>query len=192
MANFDDLQELWQQQVTPEPVSNRDAASLAKDLRKFGRRQDLINGVKLVVVVCQVVWLVMKFRHDSMRMFAAMLLDCSILYFLLREWRNQRAVARLNFAASSVEFVRDAIARMEALKNPLRGRDFYILMGGFWVGMNLMLPWDQLTARVLLTILPFAIYKPSVYLRQKRWNHEAGPIVQRLRALLDAAEGRTI
>ena len=192
MANFDDLQELWQQQVTPEPVSTRDAASLAKDLRKFGRRQDLINGAKLALMVWQVVVLVMRYRHDPVRMFGMMVLDCCVLYFLLNEWRNQRAVARLNFAASSVEFVRDAIARMEALKNPFRGREFYILMGGIWVGMNLIMPQSGWIWRLVWAVFPFAIYKPSVYLREKRWNHEAGPIVQRLRELLDAAEGKAI
>src|SRR5215471_6447424 len=189
MANFDDLQELWQHQVTPEPVSTRDAASLAKDLRKFGRRQDLINGAKLALMVWQVVVLVMRYRHDPVRMFGMMVLDCCVLYFLLNEWRNQRAVARLNFAASSVEFVRDAIARLEALKNPFRGREFYILMAGFCVGMNLLITQRGWIWRLVWTAFPFAIYKPSVYLREKRWNHEAGPIVQRLRALLDAAEG---
>src|SRR5207302_1374164 len=138
MAQFEELQELWQQEAET-PVSSRDAESLSAGLCRFGRRQDLINLAKLVALLLQVAFLVTRFRHDPVRMFGAALIDCCVVYFLLWEWRNQRAVARLNFAARSVDFLRSAIARLEALRNPFQGRQFYILMGGFWVGSNLML-----------------------------------------------------
>jgi hypothetical protein len=126
-----------------------------------------------------------------MRLFGALLVDCCVIYFLVWEWRNQRAVARLNFAARSVDFLRTAIARLEALRNPFRGREFYILMGGFWLGGNIMLRGGNWIARLLLTAMPFAIYYPSVYVRAKRWNLEAGPIVARLKQLIEAAEERS-
>jgi hypothetical protein len=190
MAQFEELQELWQQQAE-EPVSKHDAESLATGLRRFGRRQDFINLGKTALIVIQLVLVVSKLRHDPLRLFGAMLVDCSAIYFLVWEWRRQRAVARLNFAARSVDFLRTAIGRLEALRNPFRGREFYILMGGFWLGGNIMLRGGNWIARGLLTALPFAIYYPSVALRAKRWNHEAGPIVARLKELVEAAEERS-
>jgi hypothetical protein len=53
-----------------------------------------------------------------------------------------------------------------------------------------MLSARNWTARIVVTILPFAIYYPSVYLRGKRWDHEAGPLVARLKKLVEAAEER--
>jgi hypothetical protein len=184
MAQFEELQALWQQQ--PEtPISHRDAASLATDFRRFGRRQDLINLAKLSTLVFQIVYVVLYMRHDALKMLGAALADATVVYFLAKEWRNQRAVARLDFTARSTDFVRSAIARMEALRNPFRGRPFYILMGGFWVGTNLMLPPGHWWYRLFLTAVPFLIYKPGVYLRAKRWDHECRPLVERLQALVD-------
>src|SRR5260370_302777 len=97
MAQFEELQQLWQQQAET-PVSPRDAESLASGLRRFGRRQDFINLAKLAALLLQVVFLVTRLRHDPVRMFGAALIDCCVVYFLVWEWRNQRAVARLNFA----------------------------------------------------------------------------------------------
>ena len=189
MAHFEELQELWQQQAET-PVSHKDAETLASGLRKFGRRQDIINIAKSLLIVGQLIYMVTKFRHYPVRLFGATLVDCCVIYFLLWEWRNQRAVARLNFAARSVDFLRTAIARLEALRNPFRGREFYIMMGGFWVGCNIMMSAKNWIVRLLITAIPFAIYYPGVYLRAKRWDHEAGPLVKRLKELVEAAEER--
>src|SRR5690242_8848378 len=100
MAQFEDLQQLWQQQ--PEsPVSPRDAESLASGLLKYGRRQDLINGFKVVLLIAQVVWILARTHHDPMLMYGAFLADIGIMNLLLREWARQRAASRLNFAATS-------------------------------------------------------------------------------------------
>jgi hypothetical protein len=187
MAQFEELQELWQQQAET-PVTRHDAESLATDFRKFGRRQDLINLSKALLLVGQFVYMLVKVWHDPVKMFGATLVDGCVVYFLVHEWRNQRAVARLNFAASSVDFLRTAIARLQALRNPFKGREFYVLMGGFWAGCNLMMRANNWLGRVFVTAVPFAIYYPSVYLRGKRWNHECGPLVARLKALVEAAE----
>ena len=72
------------------------------------------------------------------RSFGACLAVFSGVLFLVSDWRTQRAIARLNFAAPSVAFLRSAIARLEAQRNPFHTREFYIAMGGFWVGCNLM------------------------------------------------------
>jgi hypothetical protein len=187
MAQFEELQQLWQQQ--PETVVTRhDAESLATDLRRFGRRQDMINLGKTLLLVIQAVFCALKLRHDPLKLIGFVLVDLCVVYFLVNEWRNQRAAARLNFAASSTDFLRTAIARLQALKNPFKGHEFYVLMGGFWLGGNLMMGAKNWIGRVVITALPFAIYYPSVYLRGKRWDHECGPLVERLKALVEAAE----
>jgi hypothetical protein len=189
MAQFEELQQLWQQQ--PESaVTRHDAESLATDFHRFGRRQDLINFGKSVLLVVQFIYILAKMRYHPLRMFGATLVDICVVYFMIREWRNQRAVARLNFAASSVDFLQTAIARLRALRNPFKGRDFYILMGGFWVGCNLMLRADNWLGRVVFSAIALLIYFPAVYLRGKRWDHECGPLVRRLEDLIDAAEER--
>jgi hypothetical protein len=187
MAHFEELQQLWQQQAET-PVTPREAESLAAGFRKFGRRQDLINGGKALLLVFQVVYIFLTLRHDTMRMVGAGIVDLCVVYFLVKEWRNQRSVARLNFAASSVDFLRGTIARLQALRNPFAGRDYVILMSGFWVGCNLMMRGPHWIGRILLTIAPFAFYHPSVYLRGKRWDHECRPLVTRLTELIEAAE----
>jgi hypothetical protein len=187
MAQFEELQQLWQQQAET-PVTRHDAESLTSDLRRYGRRQDLINMAKVLALIAQVAYLVVRTRHDPMKMFGAGLADICVVYFLVHEWRNQRGVTRLNFAASSVEFLKTAIERLQALKNPFRGREFYVLMGGFWVGSNLMLRANNWVGRLVITGLAIGLYYPSVYLRGKRWDHECGPLVRRLNALVEAAE----
>jgi hypothetical protein len=195
MAQFDDLQHLWQGQTVA--VAERvNAASLTGDFRRFGRRQDLINGGKCVVVAVQVYLTVSRLHSHPVEMFGALLAGFSALYFLLREWRNQRAVAGLDFAAPSADFVRSAIARLNALRNPFQGREFYIMMGGFWLGCTTMivarwprLPlWQIVLWHAGLTLLPFAAYRPAVYLRGKRWNLECRPLVERLTGLLESIE----
>jgi hypothetical protein len=187
MAQFEELQELWQQQPQ-SPLTRHDAESLTTDLRRFGRRQDLINGLKVLALIGQIVFVVIRTRHDPMRMVGVSLIDLCVVYFLAWEWRRQRAAARLDFTASSVAFLKTSIARLQALKNPFRGREALILMGGCMVGFNLMLHGTHWGKRVSFTALPLAIYFPSVYLRAKRWDHECGPLVERLKALVAAAE----
>jgi hypothetical protein len=106
---------------------------------------------------------------------------------LIHEWRNQRAIAQMNFAARSLDFVRTAITRIEAQRNPFRGHEFLVMMGAFALGCNLMFTHGWL-GHVVLTLMPFVIYYPSVYLRGKRWDHQARPLVERLKALAEAAE----
>jgi hypothetical protein len=187
MAHFEELQQLWQQQAET-PVTPREAESLAASAHKFGRRQDLINGAKLLLMIVQVVWVVLRNRQDPMKMYGAFVVDLCVVYFLACEWRRQRSAVRLNFAASSVEFLRNAIMRLEALRNPFKGPEFYIMMGGYVVGINFMMHDGNWLQRTIFNALPFIIYYPGVYLRGKRWDHECRPLVARLKELVAAAE----
>ena len=199
MAPFEELQILWQSQNPPVmAVAERDAASLAKAFHRYGRRQDLINLGKALLLAVQLMLLVGRLRHNPVEMFGVALIDCSAVYFMIYEWRRQRAIARLNFAAPSRDFVHDAIARLMAQRHPFRGRQAYIMTAGFWAGFSVMMAsrWPTVGLRGLLireaviTALAFVVLPFSNYLRAKRWNLEGRPLVERLNALLEASQER--
>src|SRR5450755_461619 len=138
MAQFEKLQQLWERQP-PAAMPAHDAAALSDAFRRYGRRHDLIYFGKTVVIACQLIFLVTLLRHRPLELFGACVVDFSAILFMVSDWRTQRAIARLNFAEPSVEFLRSALARLHAQRNPFRTREFYIAMGGVWIGLNIML-----------------------------------------------------
>ena len=195
MAQFEELQQLWQRQ--PErPMPLHDAAELSQAFRRYGRRHDLIYLGKTILVACQVVLLVAMLRHRPLALFGACLADFGAIRFMVADWRSQRAIAGLNFAAPSVEFLRNAIARLYAQRNPFRTREFYIAMGGVWIGCTLILAshWPQETVSsllpgfVVITALPFAGYAFGRWVRRKRFEKECRPLILRLEAVLQTME----
>ncbi len=194
MAPFEELQQLWQGQ-TQRAVPERDAAALSSDFRRYGRRHDLIYLGKTVVVACQLIFLVVSLRHRPLALFGACIADFSAILFMVSDWRTQRAIARLNFAEPSVEFLRSALARLEAQRNPFRRREFYIAMGGCWIGCNLMFAkWSQrsfsgaLPVLAFTTALPFAAYGFGRWVRGKRFERECLPLIDRLERVLRTLE----
>jgi hypothetical protein len=99
-----------------------------------------------------------------------------------------------------VEFLRSAIARLEAQRNPFRTREFYIAMGGVWVGCNLIIAshWPQETISSLLpgfaaiTALPFAGYAFGRWVRRKRFEKQCRPLIRRLEAVLETMEANRL
>ena len=185
MARFEELQGLWQQQ-TVWRIGTADAVSLARDFQRFGRRQDLINFSKLLVIAAQFVFLVVRLSRHPLQLWGGAFVDCGAVYFVLHEWRAQRAVAQLDFAARSADFVRSAVVRLKALRNPFRGFAFWIMMGVFWIGVNLIALGNRWTVHALLSLAPLGIFFPGIYLRRKRWNLQCRPLVERLTALIEA------
>jgi hypothetical protein len=195
MAQFEELQQLWQQQ--PErAIALLDAAALSSAFRRYGRRHDLINVGKVILIACQLIFLVAQLRHRPLALFGACLADFSAILFLVSDWRTQRAIARLNFAEPSVGFLRTAIARLNAQRNPFRTREFYIAMGGFWIGCNLMFTshWRQMTLLraftgvAFTTATPFAAYAFGRWVRGKRFEKECRPLIDRLESVLRTIE----
>jgi hypothetical protein len=195
MARFEELQQLWQQQPQ-RTMPLRDAAALSNAFRRYGRRHDLINLGKVIVIACQLIFLVSQLRHRPLALFGACIADFSAILFMVSDWRTQRAIARLNFAEPSVEFLRSAIARLDAQRNPFRTREFYIAMGGFWIGCNLMFasmgyPMTlsrALTAFAFTTATPFAAYALGRWIRGKRFEKECRPLIDRLESVLETIE----
>ena len=198
MVRFEELQELWQNQPAPL-VSAEEAVSLASAFRRYGRRQDLINLSKAVATVLQLAYLIVRMQHHPIVLIGGLVVDICVVCFLVYEWRNQRAIARLNFAAPSRDFLRTAIARLKAQRNPFRTRQGYGLLAGSWAGMTTMIAgrWAGTnTARLaideaVITGLLAALPPIGDYLRGKRWNLECRPLVERLTALVENHTERT-
>jgi hypothetical protein len=191
MARFEELQQLWQHQ--PERgLSRRAAADLTSAFRRYGRRNDWISVAKIAVIAIQLYFLVSVFRHRPIMLFGVCVIDFSALYFMLCDWRNQRAIARLDFTTPSVDFVRGAIARLAALRAPFHGRDFRIATTGFGVGCAIMVAgrWskmaypENLLFIAMLLGMPFAGFSFGRWVRSKRFDKECRPLIDRLERVL--------
>ena len=199
MAQFEELQQLWRQQ--PERVMPPgDVAALTNAFRRYGRRNDLIYLGKAIVIASLLILLVSLLRHRPLAMFGACLAVFSGVLFLISDWRTQRAIARLNFASPSVEFLRSAIARLEAQRDPFHSREFRIGWGGFWVGCNLIFAdkWSLMTPTLALAVLAcvlaahFAAYASARRVRGKRFEKECRPLIDRLEAVLQTMEDNRV
>src|SRR5215471_9894452 len=137
MAPFEELQVLWQSQEAPT-APRFDAAAVAGEFRRYGRRQDIINIVKSVLLAAAMVQMVIVARHKPLFLLAFSVILFSGLLALISEWRNQRAIAGFDFSKPSVAFVRETLDRLRRQRNPLHTREFTILFAAIFVGYNLM------------------------------------------------------
>lgn len=182
MVRFEDLQTLWQTQPS-RAATPRQSAELTAAFRRFGRRHDLINLTKLFAIGIQLTTPAIYLRHRPQVLSGVCLAVFSSLVFLIRDWRAQRAVARLNFADPSTEFLHTALARLNALRDPFRNRAFYIMMAGVWVGMNLVIAGSWIAHAATLA-MPYVIYRFGRFVRRRRFACESQPLIDRLTAIL--------
>jgi hypothetical protein len=195
MAQFEELQQLWRRQPPPAMAPHH-AAELSGALRRYGRRHDLIYLGKAFVIACQLALLVWLLRHRPLALFGACLADFSAILFLISDWRSGRAIGRLNFAAPSVDFLRDSLARLHAQRHPFGTREFYIAICGFSVGCGLLLAsvWPRMTLSqdvLLLAVLAaeaFGGYALAVRIRRNRFEKRCRPLIERLESVLQIME----
>ena len=195
MAQFEDLQQLWQRQPR-RAMPLADAAALRHVFRRYGRRQDAINLVKTIVIASQLIFLLSQLRHRPLAAFGACVADFSAILFLISDWRAQRAIARLNFAEPSVAFLRSALARLHAQRDPFHTREFYIAMGGVGIGCILLIANLQLDVPLLLTlpaygfaaVTMFAAFALGRWVRRERFEKECRPLIDRLETVLETME----
>jgi len=197
MAPFDELQVLWQSQPVKTPP-RFDATAAASAFRRYGRRQDIINTAKVILLLAAVVDGIFFGRHRPVVLFAiSLMLTCGFLA-LLAEWRNQRAIAAFDFSAPSVAFVRAAIARLQAQRNPLHSREYAAVFAAVFVGYNAIVissygkstVTERVIGHAMGAILPVLIYVAGRAVRERRWEVECRPLVDRLTALLETLEER--
>jgi hypothetical protein len=187
MPSFEDLQTLWQQQPV-RLATPAQAVALTGAFRRYGRRQNILYSLKLVVVAVQLAILVISLRHRPYMLLGACLADFSALLFLIRDWRAQHAVARLNFTDASTEFLHESLNRLQALRYPFRTREFYIALGGTFIGVNIMLAGNWLS-HALTIPMPYVVYQLARFIRVRRFEHEAQPLIDRIGVLLRTLEG---
>jgi phosphate/sulfate permease len=199
MAQFEELQQLWQRQPG-RAMRSADAASLSHAFRRYGRRHDLIYLVKAMLIACQLIFLVTLLRDRPLALFWACVTDLSGILYMVSDWRAQRAIARLNFAEPSVAFLRSALARLYAQRNPFRTRQFLIAIAGIWMGGNLMVAnlgpdmtlLSALSAHAVANVTMFAALFLGRWIRRKRFEKECRPLILRLEAVLQTMEADSI
>ena len=197
MAAFEELQTLWQNQ-DGHLAPRFDAVAAATAFRRYGRRQDIINTVRSVILAGAMVQVVFLSRHKPIFLFAFSLILFAGVLALITEWRNQRAIASFDFTAPSVAFVRATIARLKQQRDPFHTREFAILFGAIFVGYNLMVlnsygTWSithRILGHAIGTVFPIIVYRAGRMFRARRWESECRPLVDRLTILLVTLEER--
>ena len=196
MAPFEELQNLWQRQPARGPGAAQIAEATAA-FRRYGRRTDAIHYGKVVAFSMATFFLVSELRHNPLMLFGVCISIFSALLFLIHDWRTSRAIARLNFTHPSTDFLRSAITRLEAQRDPFHAREFYIAMAGAWVGCNLAVAsrWSRLTyteiivRHLLMTAVPFAAARLGRTIRERRYRKLCVPLIERLTTMLESMEG---
>jgi hypothetical protein len=195
MVRFEDLQALWQHQKPP--AGKADTASITRALRRYGRLQSWIIFAKLAAIIAVVGSQIERARVSAWALFAVALTAAFAMVLLTVDWRNQRAISRLNFAEPSAGFVRNAIERLIEQREPFRKYywPFVLFLAGV---INMVLlglprstpPLRRLCWHLIGFALPFAVYELGRWIRARRFEAECRPLLDRLTALLHALEER--
>lgn len=189
MAPFERLQELWQAQRGPA-VSAEDSFRLMRSLQEYGRRQNYINAAKTAIILAVLTFSAAHSPISSPVVAGLVVVGAAAAALLIREWRSQRAIARLDFSAPSLVFVSSAIERLKAQRDPCR-RYYWPFMGALVLGMNLMLTGThRLWLRIIASGLPFLAFELGSRLRRKRFEVECRPLLNQLSAMRSAIEER--
>src|SRR3954447_5411716 len=189
MAQFKELQELWQGQAGPA-VTPEDTARLTRSLGSYGRRQNLINSAKALVVAAVLAGAARNAHHSPAVLAGLSLVGVAAAVLIALEWRAQLAIARLDFSAPSTGFVRSAIDRLREQRAPGR-RYYWPFMGALVIGMNLMLTGaHRWWLRAAASGAPFLAYELGMWVRRRRFELECRPLIDQLSAMESALEER--
>ena len=189
MAEFEKLQELWQRQEAPAAPAG-DAERIARSLRTYTRRQYAINVVKAILVAAVLAWSIGRTQPSTRVIAGYALIGLAALVLLVREWRSQNAISRLEFHQPSVGFVRSTIDRLREQRDSHR-RYYWPFMASVVIGMNLMLAGShRLWVRLAASGLPFVAFELGLWIRRKRFDLECRPLIDQLSAMRSALEER--
>jgi hypothetical protein len=184
MAQFEQLQELWQRQPVA-PLSD-----VRRALHAYGRRQNWINAAKTVLVAAILTGCFIQAWPSAIRMSGVLLIATAAGLLLARDWRSQRAIARGDFAAPSVGFVNRTIDQLLEQRN-VRRSYYWGMMVATIVGQNLMLTGShRIWLRIFGSTAPFAALEFGLWVRRRRFDYECRPLLEQLRAVKAALEER--
>ena len=191
MAQFEKLQELWQQQPPVTP----DCTALGNALARYGRRREWISLAKVVGVVLIIAW-ELSLIHYSVRSFAGLgMLIAGAGTVLWIEWRNNRALSRLNFAAPPAAFVRAAIGSLTSQRDLIR--KFYwpfllaiiaamLLMS--WDGLRTKPMWSRCVWVLIDSAVSYGAIELGLRVRVRRFEKQGRPLLDRLERMREALE----
>ena len=191
MVQFDELQKLWQSQPPPAV----DARALGDALGRYRTRQDRINTIKLAAILFCVATGAFKLRYEPALVCGMVLLGAAALLFLFSDWRNQRAIARLDFTQPSLAFVRAAAVRLSQQRQPF-GRLFWLVLLIAGIILNWILlgalqqrpPLFRIVGHLLASAYPLLAYQFGKWVRARRFEAECRPLLDRLTALAQSLE----
>jgi hypothetical protein len=196
MVRFEELQQLWQSQPQPAaPAVAAESRDMAAALRRFRRRQYVINGIKLIGIVW-VTWFCLSRPGVSvLTVLGQGLILAGMTNAMVTDWRIQSAIARLDFTRPSVGFVDASLERLRDPNAPFR-RTGWLGIAMAAAGMNLMFmgQWatetlhSRIASHAAVTLLPFAAFAFGLKARAKRYAMEYKPLVERLAAMKAALE----
>jgi hypothetical protein len=187
MAEFEQLQHLWQAQRSPL-LTAMEAAPLSEALRRFSRRQHWIIAFKVLLVGGILGQAFYQLANRSAGTIGGLVLvGAGSLWAVIADWRGQRAISRLNFAEPSAAFLRTAIEKIRRQWDPF-GPHYWPFLACMVAGMNLMFldsmqsktPVMRLLWHSFGTALPFAGYEIGLRLRRRRFEVQCRPLLDRL------------
>jgi len=193
MAEFERLQELWQQQPQPR-MAPVDAEALTRALAKYGRRQDWINAAKVSAIAATMGW---ELAHLgwSVWSLACLAMAAAAGALVAIDWQSQRVISRLNFAEPSAAFVRTAIDRLMEQREPFRKYywPFLLVLAAslnlmFWSTLGSNPTWSKYAWHFIGSGMPFPAYAVGRRFRIQRFEAECRPLVDRLVRMLEALE----
>lgn len=195
MVRFEELQQLWQNQPQSQPPVETESRGMAGALRRFRRRQYVINAIKLVIIAWMT-WFVLSRTGVSVLTVLGLGFGLAgMMNAMAADWQIQSAIARLDFTRPSAGFIEATLERLRDPNAQFRRTGWLgvALLAG---GINLMLAGssvtEPLTSRILshttATLLPFAAFAFGLKLRAKRYAIEYKPLVERLAAIKAALE----
>ena len=188
MAPFEELQELWQNQRQPAARA-LDGGALTRELKRYGRKRNLINIVKAVLVGAQISWMFARLRSSPLALGGAVWIAAAEIVFLILDWRRQMAIACMNFLEPSLGFVAHAMARLRE-DRPLFRKQFAVLVFSVAGGINLIYlgilhgtAGYRIGEHLEGTAMTVVAWRLGAWLRDKRVEAERRPLIAQLTAM---------
>lgn len=189
MVRFEELQQLWQSQPEPEePTVAAEYRGMAAELKRFRRRQYVINGIKLVVIVCLAWFTLSRLNRSVLAILGQGLLLAGFVLAIATDWRIQAAIARLDFTRPSVAFLDTTLEWLRDPNKPFR-RTGWLGIALVAAGVNVMLAsraaieTSGIVSHITATFLVFAGFAFGLKVRAERYAMEYKPLVERLSAM---------
>jgi hypothetical protein len=188
MAPFEELQELWQNQRQPA-ARVLDGGALTRELKRYGRKRNLINIVKAVLVAAQISWMIATLHGSPLALAGAVWIAAAEIVFIVLDWRRHMVIAGMNFPEPSLGFVDHAVARLRE-DWPLFRKQCAVLVFSVAGGINLIYlgilhgtAGHRIGEHLEGTAMALVAWRLSLWLREKRDRAERRPLIAQLTAM---------